>query len=280
MKNDYHITAITQLRWVTSLLATLFSLSVYAQFESTIDSLSLPQMDSIRTVNYPHEDPKLYTGGLLMQALPYPSTEIQTLDNMPVSKFATDFKSSNYILTWNGGNLKGNHDTDIYYDLGALSHITAEAQQNLGNIQLTATTSLFKNNLYRDISNGFSGGISVAYNFNSNVGVTAFGNISTQSILTRQAATAYQYGGFFSLTTNNNKWGIDLGAQRYFNPYNGQWSTAPIVMPYYKFHGQKLGVDFGGLLKNIFIHAGESASPHTIKPTPAWKPGMPRPNKW
>ena len=54
--------------------------------------------------------------------------------------------------------------------------------------------------------------------------------------------------------TTDKKWGVDLGGKTEPNPYTGRLETTPIVMPYYNLNGQKLGFDFGGLLKSIIIN--------------------------
>ena len=43
-----------------------------------------------------------------------------------------------------------------------------------------------------------------------------------------------------------NRFGVDVGVQRYYDVRQG-WKTAPMVVPSYKFRKFKLGIDVGGL---------------------------------
>ena len=52
--------------------------------------------------------------------------------------------------------------------------------------------------------------------------------------------------------TNNDKWGVDVGAQNVRDFQSGRSATMPIIRPFYNYHGQKLGIDLGGLLYQLF----------------------------
>lgn len=259
------------------LLTLICTLSLNAQVENPKDSLPKIRVDSLQP------QPSGFITSETLETVgrtvhPFEAKDINTLNNMPQSQFKPNLELKSDIAHWEGGALYGMNGTEVIYGTGAVRNATAIAYQNIGNLRLTGSASFEKYNFYRNIGNGFAANLIAEYTFNRNVGVTAFGNMHNMGF--GNGYTSYHYGGFFSFTTNNNKWGIDLGARRYYNPVTHQWSTDPIVMPYYKFNGQKLGVDIGGILKSIFISVGENASPHTIKPTPEWHPGMPPPHRW
>ena len=54
------------------------------------------------------------------------------------------------------------------------------------------------------------------------------------------------YGGTIGYDFNE-RFGMDIGVQRFYDPQHG-WQTVPIATPYYKFRKCKIGVDVGGLL--------------------------------
>ena len=59
---------------------------------------------------------------------------------------------------------------------------------------------------------------------------------------------------------------MDVGMRRYYNAATGQWTNVPIVMPYYNLNGHKLGVDFGGLLMNVFQGMDKALNPNNYRP--------------
>lgn len=61
---------------------------------------------------------------------------------------------------------------------------------------------------------------------------------------------SYQYGASMSYDITD-KFGVELGAQRYYNSAINRWETDPIIVPYYKFNKVNIGMDFGGITKEV-----------------------------
>lgn len=210
---------------------------------------------------------------------PFRAESISTLNQpLQTSNMELNLYYPTHLAQWQGGILTGGHGEERLYGIGAIRYAGIMASQELGRFKITGNLTVEKFNFYRNVGNELGGYLSGTYTFNRNISATAFGSMQNIGFMGTSLIPAYQYGGFFSFTTNNNKWGLDLGAQRYFNPYTRQWTTVPIAMPYYKFGEQKLGVDLGGLIYNIFINAGENISGgHTIKPMPKQSSVLPPP---
>ena len=47
------------------------------------------------------------------------------------------------------------------------------------------------------------------------------------------------------------RFGVEFGAQSYYNSLTGRWEVLPVVAPYYKFDKFKLQIDFGPILFEI-----------------------------
>ena len=61
---------------------------------------------------------------------------------------------------------------------------------------------------------------------------------------------SHTYGG--SMTVGmSDRFSVEMGVQRRYNPLRGGWETVPIVVPCYKFNKFDLGIDVGGLLYEI-----------------------------
>ena len=48
-----------------------------------------------------------------------------------------------------------------------------------------------------------------------------------------------------------DKFGMEVGAQRYYNSAINKWETDPIIAPYYKINKVNIGMDFGGIAKEV-----------------------------
>lgn len=59
-----------------------------------------------------------------------------------------------------------------------------------------------------------------------------------------------RYGGTISYEFNDC-WGVEVGAERIYDPIRRNWDTRPIAIPYYKFNKTKIGLDVGGILYEI-----------------------------
>lgn len=49
----------------------------------------------------------------------------------------------------------------------------------------------------------------------------------------------------------SERFGMEVGVERSYDPMRRQWETVPIVVPYYKFDKFELGIDVGGILYEI-----------------------------
>lgn len=61
---------------------------------------------------------------------------------------------------------------------------------------------------------------------------------------------SYHYGASLSVDMGE-RFGLELGVRRYYDPLSGRWETLPIVVPYYKWGKGALGFDVGGILYQL-----------------------------
>ncbi len=178
--------------------------------------------------------------------------------------FANDFYKSGIIKAWDGGYFSGASSYTTLPTIGTVGMANVGLTQTFGKWTLSTGLTAQKYNFMRQVENTFGLNGMVTYKMNNNVSFSAFGNYQTNGIFNSMAAMPYvsqsAVGGYMSLLTNNQKWGVDLGAQSYYDPYGHQWVTVPIVQPYYNLNGQKLGVDFGGILKQLFMSLSEKSN--------------------
>lgn len=181
--------------------------------------------------------------------------------------------ASPWLATWQGGAMTGYHGSmENLFSYRNIAGITA--MQSWNNLLLSSDVYLSKG-----IANGVgivnSTGVNLqlAYIVSRNVSLHAFGGMSHSGFMgpAPNVTTGY-YGGYVTLNTNNQKWGMDLGVRRVYNAMTGRWETIPIAMPYYNLGGSKLGFDFGGLIYSLFYNAAENLNKRKEKYDPSQGP--------
>ena len=191
-------------------------------------------------------------------ALRNPLLTLPAKEEYSIAEFQKGFHpqkyvTHDYLLKWDTGRLWGDNRQEIMPAMGTFATASLLGQQKLGdNLTFLGTISL---NKYAGLYNNASFGGMFTYDFTPQVSASVFGMWQSPSFLsTYKVYGRGQYGGFISLKTENQKWGIDMGTRNEYNPYTGHFDSTPIVMPYYNLQGQKLGFDFGGILKSIIIN--------------------------
>lgn len=101
------------------------------------------------------------------------------------------------------------------------------------------------------IQNQFGINGRLGYDFNENVSASVYGRYVTNPFYHSMASFPYvatsSFGGF--ITLHNEKYGIDLGVDNYYDAFNRCWQTNPIVRPTYKIGKVKMTIDVGPLVK-------------------------------
>lgn len=169
--------------------------------------------------------------------------------------FANDFAREGEILKWYDGYVSGYSGMSTMPMLGSVRWAGAGVTQNFGeHWQATTGVTFQKYAVPWNAYNTYSFNGSLMYTINGNISVSAFGLYESSPFFSRNSTNraSMLYGGYMTLKTNNDKWGVDVGAQTYRDPATGQSATLPIFRPFYNLNGQKLGFDLGGLLYQLF----------------------------
>lgn len=160
----------------------------------------------------------------------------------------------NYLLKWDGGKMTGFNGIELLPGFGSIATAGVTANHRFSDrMTFTGTAQLQKYSIFYNNA-AFAG--MLTYDLADNVSVSAFGTYQTPSFMSMyRTRGVYQYGGFFTLRTDDHKWGVDMGSRMEQNPFTGRQEATPIVMPYYNLNGQKLGIDFGGFIKSAIINS-------------------------
>lgn len=91
---------------------------------------------------------------------------------------------------------------------------------------------------------------------------------------------SYDLGNSYGMSTNvygasmsfdmSERFGMEVGVQRYYDAMRGRWETVPIVIPYYRFEKFTLGLDVGGLvyelLRDLVFDKRDNSGPTIMPP--------------
>ena len=180
-----------------------------------------------------------------------------------------DFSTSGVISSWEGGAIYGASHFSALPALGNLRSASAVFDQKIGKFTFSAaiygSKYHFDNSIYNDF--GVSGKFS--YRMNDKLTFNVFGNYSRNNVFHSAAALPYtsQSGYGASVTYSpSDKFSIEAGVRRRYDPMSGRWELVPIVAPAVNLNGAKVSADFGGLIYDI-IHSATSGDIRHSNPT-------------
>lgn len=124
----------------------------------------------------------------------------------------------------------------VAYQHSINSHFFSSISINAAKINIPH----FQDNLF-----GASG--SFLYMPQDNLRFKVFGSYSVSPF---SKLATYQYGGSVSFDMSE-RFGTEIGVQRFYDPIQKRWETVPVVIPYYKFDKITVGMDVGGILYEV-----------------------------
>ena len=189
--------------------------------------------------------------------LPYDYVENRPLipDRNP---YAHDFQRSGVIARAGSGYLAGASSRVSMPGLvNAASASLSWTQPVNERLTLTAGLSGEKYHAGRAVWNQFGVWGNARYQLNDRLSLNAFGQYYHQQPFHDVAMMAYQqgsrYGGSLGIKMSD-KVSLDVGAQRYYDPYTHTWKTVPILAPTFMVMGQPISFDAGGFVGQLLEH--------------------------
>ena len=179
---------------------------------------------------------------------------------------------------WHGGHLDINGATNQMPGLMDYQTGSFTLHQDFGRLQLSASATANKywmpmqSTLYTQY--GFGG--SVAYTVSEAVTLHAYGQYYANNPIVGPAFSPYVsttvYGAYADIRFSD-RFGSNIGVRRYINPMSGQWTTSPIVTPYFRVGKRNkvvIGLPLGELLKAAVW--GDRDNPMRFRPQPQPQP--------
>ncbi len=214
--------------------------------------------------------------------LPYDYTENRPLlpDRNP---WAHDYSRSGVIARSGTGYLSGASSRVSMPGLVNMASASVAWTQPIDdNLTLTAGVTGEKYHAGRSVWNQFGVWGNARYRLNDRLSLNAFGQYYHEPTFNDVAMMSYQstsrFGGSLGIKVSEHV-SLDVGAQRYYDPYTHTWKTIPILAPTFIVLGQPISFDAGGFVGQLLEHlfgkdkhydySGYSGSSGMTMPTPA-----------
>lgn len=159
-----------------------------------------------------------------------------------------DWQETYPLPAWESGYVYGSNYTQASMLYGYIAAANAGIRHRFGEQwRLQAEVGLQKNSIYYNTAS-MSG--KLTWQPSPYFALTAFGAYSPGSFMSPvQIGPSFQWGGYVTLQTDTNiPFGIDLGARQTYDAMFGH-EMVPIVQPFVKINGMKMGIDLGPMLK-------------------------------
>lgn len=175
--------------------------------------------------------------------------------NFVMNPYSRNWSSSGVIATVGSGYLAGTGSFTAMPALGNVGEATMSFTQPVGDrLVLTAGLAGSKYHFGRDVWNSYGVYGRASFQLSERLSLSAFGQYYTDRRPGQVAALPYmgdtRYGGTLGIKMSERV-SLDVGAQRYYDPYTRQWRTVPIIAPTVNVMGQPISVDVGGLVSQI-----------------------------
>ena len=185
----------------------------------------------------------------------------------PSLLFRGDYSTNGVLKLFPHGLLFGSGGQTSVPGIGRFNDASLGYQHSF-NQKLTLRLGIdaMKINMIHSTRQAFSTFGALRYQASDRVAFKVFGSYA---IGNTYGMDTHRYGATMSLDMSE-RFGMEVGVQRYYDAYRGRWETVPMVIPYYNFNKLKLSLDVGGILyeilRNAFFDNRGSSGGATIAP--------------
>lgn len=194
--------------------------------------------------------PKMYSLDSTIQlSFPKPALVIPYYTN-PSPMFKGDFNTGGVIFAYRYGMLIGNGNQTSLPGIGRSNDVSLTYIHYFSpRWTFSVGVDVNKMNMSHFVGQSFGASGTLSYHANDRLTFNVFGGYQSGYVPGRQS---YHFGGTVGIDMSE-RFGLEMGVQRYYNPLRGNWETVPIATPYFKFNnGAKFGFDIGGLFYELF----------------------------
>lgn len=163
--------------------------------------------------------------------------------------YSRDWSSSGVITRVGGGYLTGAGSHTTYPGMGNMASASVAFTMPMGErFQVTAGLTGSKYHFDRNAWNDYGVFGNASFRLNDRLSLNAFGqyyvNQQFHSVAAMPFLGSSSYGGTLGWHVSD-KFSLDVGARRIYDPYTGKWRTLPVVQPTFSLLGAPISIDAG-----------------------------------
>lgn len=174
-----------------------------------------------------------------------------TYDTNP---YGRDWTSSGVITRIGPGYLTGAGSHTTYPGLGNTTTASVAITVPIDRLTVTAGLTGSKYHFDREAWNDYGVYGNASFRLNDRLTLNAFGqyyiNQQYHSIAAMPLLGSSSYGGTLGWKASD-KFSLDVGARRLYDPYTGRWRTLPVVQPTFNLLGAPISFDAGPLIYQL-----------------------------
>lgn len=166
----------------------------------------------------------------------------------PSPMFRGDFSTSGILKQFPNGALFGSGQQTSLPGLGRFNEASLGYLHTFNpRLALQINVDAMKMNMSHITRQAFSTSGALTYQISDHVGFKVFG---TYDIGNSYGMSTHSYGASMTFDMSE-RFSLEAGVERYYDPMRGRWETVPVLIPYYRFNKFTLGLDVGGILYEI-----------------------------
>ena len=156
----------------------------------------------------------------------------------PSPLFRGDYSTGGVLRQFPHGAVFGSGSQTSVPGIGRFNNASLGYQHIFNDrLSLQLRANAMKINMSHITGQAFSTAGRLTYRASDRVAFNVFGSYD---IGNSYGMSTNSYGATMSLDMSE-RFGVEVGAQRYYDAMRGGWQTAPVVIPYYRFEKFKLG---------------------------------------
>ena len=178
--------------------------------------------------------------------------------------YSRDWSAGGVITRVGPGYLSGSGSHTTYPGMGNMANASVALTMPMGDrLAITAGVSGSKYHFDNRVWNDYGVFGNASLRLTDRLSLNAFGqyyvNQRFHSVASMSLLASSSYGGTLGWKASE-KFSLDVGARRIYDPYTGRWRTLPVVQPTFNLFGAPISFDAGPLIYQLLdglLHGGK-----------------------
>lgn len=188
-----------------------------------------------------------------VQTFTPPRFSLRSVPRLPYTQnpsllFKGDYSTGGVLHQFAHGSIYGSGSQTSMAGIGRFNNASLGYQHVFNDkFEMMLNVNAMKINMSHITGQAFSTSGALLYHASDRVTFKVFGSYD---IGNNYGMSTHRYGASMKLDMSD-RFGMEMGVQRYYDDMSGRWETVPMVIPYYHFEKFTLGLDVGGIIYEV-----------------------------